>query len=117
MDASPNIDQLVLDGLHLSALPDVTQKAFLKCITFQFFSTGGWYLAGGTALALQVGHCKSVDLDFFTTEKSFDEKKAEETLSPRNSNIQSNKTPAMSSKALSILRMPKMILPQKFTSK
>ncbi|OHA16631.1 MAG: hypothetical protein A3C79_01430 [Candidatus Taylorbacteria bacterium RIFCSPHIGHO2_02_FULL_45_28] len=50
-------------------------------MTFQFFSTGGWYLAGGTALALQVGHCKSVDLDFFTTEKSFDEKKAEETLS------------------------------------
>jgi len=26
----------------------------------------GWYLAGGTALALQAGHRKSVDLDFFT---------------------------------------------------
>ncbi|PIU58428.1 MAG: hypothetical protein COS89_00440 [Deltaproteobacteria bacterium CG07_land_8_20_14_0_80_38_7] len=27
----------------------------------------GWYLAGGTALALQIGHRKSIDLDFFTT--------------------------------------------------
>jgi len=27
---------------------------------------GSWYLAGGTALALQLGHRKSVDLDFFT---------------------------------------------------
>jgi len=30
-----------------------------------------WYLAGGTALALQVGHRNSEDLDFFTTEKLF----------------------------------------------
>ncbi|PIP31952.1 hypothetical protein COX24_00855 [bacterium (Candidatus Gribaldobacteria) CG23_combo_of_CG06-09_8_20_14_all_37_87_8] len=29
------------------------------------------YLAGGTALALQIGHRISVDLDFFTT-KTFD---------------------------------------------
>jgi len=34
-----------------------------------------WYLAGGTALSLQVGHRESVDLDFFTHEKSFDERK------------------------------------------
>ena len=27
---------------------------------------GSWYLAGGTALALQLGHRKSVDLDYFT---------------------------------------------------
>lgn len=27
------------------------------------------YLAGGTALALQIGHRMSVDLDFFTTEE------------------------------------------------
>lgn len=31
------------------------------------------YLAGGTALALQIGHRISVDLDFFTT-KNFDER-------------------------------------------
>ena len=34
----------------------------------------GWYLAGGTALALQTGHRKSLDLDFFTTEKEFNVK-------------------------------------------
>lgn len=27
-----------------------------------------WYLAGGTALALQIGHRASVDLDYFTSE-------------------------------------------------
>lgn len=81
MDASSRIDQSILQGLHLNALPSVTQKAFLKCITFPFFSTGGWYLAGGTALALQVGHRMSVDLDFFTTEKTFNEKEAGEIFS------------------------------------
>ena len=30
-----------------------------------------WYLAGGTALALQVGHRNSEDLDFFTAERNF----------------------------------------------
>jgi len=34
-----------------------------------------WYLAGGTALALQTGNRKSVDLDFFTEDRDFDEKK------------------------------------------
>lgn len=28
-----------------------------------------WYLAGGTALALQIGHRESVDLDYFTPEQ------------------------------------------------
>lgn len=44
------------------------------------FRGGGWYLAGGTALALQVGHRQSVDLDFFTPESSFDEMKLERDL-------------------------------------
>ncbi|OGY87473.1 MAG: hypothetical protein A2233_00775 [Candidatus Kerfeldbacteria bacterium RIFOXYA2_FULL_38_24] len=30
-----------------------------------------WYLAGGTSLALQVGHRRSVDLDFFTPDSDF----------------------------------------------
>jgi hypothetical protein len=30
---------------------------------------GGFYLAGGTGLALQVGHRVSVDLDLFTDQK------------------------------------------------
>lgn len=29
----------------------------------------GFYLAGGTALALQIGHRKSIDLDFFSSKK------------------------------------------------
>ena len=45
-----------------------------------FFSHNSWYLAGGTALALQVGHRRSVDLDFFTKKKVFNEKKAEEYM-------------------------------------
>lgn len=38
------------------------------------------YLAGGTSLALQIGHRVSVDLDFFT-KKDFDEKILEQELS------------------------------------
>lgn len=37
------------------------------------------YLAGGTALALQIGHRVSIDLDFFTT-FDFDEKIVEQNL-------------------------------------
>src|SRR3989344_256985 len=81
MDTSSHIDPSITKELHLDILPDVTRKAFLKCATNPLFSSGGWYLAGGTALALQVGHRRSVDLDFFTVEKSFDEKKIEEALS------------------------------------
>lgn len=40
-------------------------------------------MAGGTALALQAGHRRSVDLDFFTAQKTFDEKKIEESFSNR----------------------------------
>ncbi|OGZ64374.1 MAG: hypothetical protein A2402_03135 [Candidatus Staskawiczbacteria bacterium RIFOXYC1_FULL_37_43] len=46
-----------------------------------FFAQNGWYLAGGTALSIQKGHRSSIDLDFFTPKKSFDEKNAEEILS------------------------------------
>lgn len=45
------------------------------------FSRQDWYLAGGTALALQAGHRQSADLDFFTKRGKFDEKKIEEILS------------------------------------
>ncbi|MEK7658328.1 MAG: nucleotidyl transferase AbiEii/AbiGii toxin family protein [Patescibacteria group bacterium] len=70
-----------LEKLRLSAIPKTTSDAFLKCIALLFFSQNGWYLAGGTALALQTGHRSSIDLDFFTIQKSFDEKNAEETFS------------------------------------
>lgn len=64
-------------GLYLNALPAITSRAFLRCTTMPLFANGEWYLAGGTALALQVGHRQSVDLDFFTPERTFDEQKTE----------------------------------------
>jgi hypothetical protein len=38
-----------------------------------------YYLAGGTALALQIGHRKSVDLDYFIA-KEIDVKKLEQQI-------------------------------------
>lgn len=61
---------IAIADLHLSALPAETQQAFLACAQFSFLDDA-WYLAGGTALALQVGHRTSVDLDFFRTDADF----------------------------------------------
>lgn len=52
--------------LYLDRLPTATSRAFLRCVELPLLARGRWYLAGGTALALQVGHRQSVDLDFFT---------------------------------------------------
>lgn len=49
----------------------------------RWLESGGWYLAGGTALALQAGHRRSVDLDFFSTEKIFDENILIEHFNPK----------------------------------
>lgn len=67
--------------LYLKSLPKITKEAFLTCAEISLFEKNGWYLAGGTALALQSGHRISVDLDFFTPEKEFDEKRIAEELS------------------------------------
>lgn len=66
---------------HFNTLPKATLCALQKCSLLSLFSKSKWYLAGGTALALQAGHRKSVDLDFFTELKDFDEKKVEKLLS------------------------------------
>ncbi len=66
--------------LHYEALPIFARDALERCSTLLFFANDGWYLAGGTALALQAGHRQSQDLDFFTTEKMFAVSKAEQTL-------------------------------------
>ncbi len=68
---------------HFKTLPKATLRALQKCAEISLFSRGKWYLAGGTALALQAGHRKSVDLDFFTERKNFDEKKIEKLLNSR----------------------------------
>ena len=45
---------------------DINQKNVLKRLGF--LKKYGFYLAGGTALSLQIGHRTSVDLDFFSPE-------------------------------------------------
>lgn len=47
--------------MHSEALNDKSKEIFSKLSNFKDF-----YLAGGTALALQIGHRKSVDFDLFS---------------------------------------------------
>ena len=56
---------------HTSVLPPATLRA-LDFFSKEAWLPGSWYLAGGTALALQVGHRISEDLDFFTPNKTFE---------------------------------------------
>lgn len=56
---------------HIDVLPPSTARAFELLSKEKWLDNSRWYLAGGTALALQVGHRKSVDLDFFTQDKDF----------------------------------------------
>jgi len=55
-------------------LPKNTKKALDFLSAQKWLKEEGWYLAGGTALALQAGNRKSLDLDFFTEKKDFKEK-------------------------------------------
>src|SRR3989338_7623443 len=48
--------------MHIEALNNNTKIVWEKCAFLE-----GFYLAGGTALALQIGHRTSVDLDFFSS--------------------------------------------------
>lgn len=73
MVSSLSVNAVEADKLHLDILPAATRRAFLECIKLPLFQKNEWYLAGGTALALQVGHRQSVDLDFFTTKANFNE--------------------------------------------
>jgi len=66
--------------LYIGRMPKETQQAFLFCKELYFLSRSGWYLGGGTALALQVGHRQSVDLDFFTPQTRFQESNLERKL-------------------------------------
>ncbi|HLD69461.1 MAG TPA: nucleotidyl transferase AbiEii/AbiGii toxin family protein, partial [Candidatus Omnitrophota bacterium] len=56
---------------QLNMLPRATKRALQFLSQQKWLKTSHWYLAGGTALALQVGHRQSVDLDFFTQDKEF----------------------------------------------
>jgi len=56
---------------HFDAIPLVTKKALDYLAKQKWLGHSKWYLAGGTALALQVGHRSSVDLDFFLPQADF----------------------------------------------
>ncbi len=58
---------------HLETLPRTAKKALDFLAGQAWLKRGNWYLAGGTALALQVGHRQSVDLDFFNHSADFSE--------------------------------------------
>src|SRR3989344_2373993 len=68
------------EELHTEVLPLGTQRAWNYWQKKSPLDANQWYLAGGTALALQVGHRQSVDLDFFSTQTNFDETELERTL-------------------------------------
>lgn len=61
-----------IEDLHLEVLPKNTRRALEYFVTSPLLRSRPWYLAGGTALGLQVGHRQSVDLDFFSPEPQFD---------------------------------------------
>ena len=80
MDTSTTVIRGNSGDLFFDRLPDTTRKALFQSAKMDVFSGSGWYLAGGTALALQVGHRQSVDLDFFTTRNNFNEVEVEKIL-------------------------------------
>jgi len=80
MDAGIKLTQVTVKNLHADMLPPATRKAFLAFTTFDGLTQFPWYLAGGTALALQAGHRQSVDLDFFAPEKDISASNIERLL-------------------------------------
>lgn len=71
MDTGVSVRRVAPEQLHLDILPSSTRRAFLACTHLEILRASRWYLAGGTALALHVGHRQSVDLDFFTPQRRF----------------------------------------------
>lgn len=62
MFAQSNKGDLLNMNLHLNILDDKRREILPF---FKDFSDDGFYLAGGTGLALEIGHRDSVDFDFF----------------------------------------------------
>ena len=56
---------------HTGTLPQETLRALEFFAAQEWLRDSAWYLAGGTALALQSGHRVSVDLDFFLPKTDF----------------------------------------------
>jgi predicted nucleotidyltransferase component of viral defense system len=73
-----------MENLYFSVLPKKQIQLLRK---LKFLKKYGSYLAGGTALALQIGHRTSVDFDFYT-EKKFDSRKLREEFDKRFKKVQ-----------------------------
>ena len=54
--------------MHERAIPSTSQKLLDRLEAVNVPETKGWVLAGGTGLALQLGHRVSEDFDFFRTD-------------------------------------------------
>lgn len=54
--------------MHTAILPKAQQRLWNLLIEAVWLRPAGWYLAGGTGLALQLGHRLSVDFDFFSAQ-------------------------------------------------
>ncbi len=65
--------------MHLEILDPKRNKLLSK---LDFLNKQGFYMAGGTALALQIGHRTSLDFDFYTN-KNFDSAKLYQELRKR----------------------------------
>jgi hypothetical protein len=81
VEARFRVTRVCPDDLLLARLPASTRRAFLCCAELSAFRGSRWYLAGGTALALQAGHRQSRDLDFFLPRAEFNEISLERALS------------------------------------
>lgn len=67
-----------MPDLHFEILPPAQRELLEKLAKHSvFLAEKGFYLAGGTALALQLGHRQSLDFDFFSTEKGLSEQTQE----------------------------------------
>ncbi|HWY79277.1 MAG TPA: nucleotidyl transferase AbiEii/AbiGii toxin family protein [Candidatus Sulfotelmatobacter sp.] len=73
--------------LIFSHLPKATQKAFEVLAQKSWLKKHRWYLAGGTALTLQVDHRISVDLDFFIPQEEIATESIISSLSSHNFTI------------------------------
>ena len=60
-----------IEKWHINILTRATKRALVFLSHERWLKQSSWYLAGGTALALRVGHRQSRDLDFFSPRDGF----------------------------------------------
>lgn len=64
-----------MSDIHLEIFPEAQQRVWEELVDrADKLDALNFYLAGGSSLALQIGHRQSVDLDFFTQDKDIAER-------------------------------------------